>query len=128
MTDHVIARHPDGIVGLMLVLPTATPPDAATRHENVVRMRKLAPHIRRFVTVPIGDALHVMVVRTVMRALGVVQGKSRVQKVANTIEQGIRSLLEAASPLTPTPAEIEADLRAMYEALNVNPQTHMPNA
>jgi hypothetical protein len=124
LTETVAAQQPEGIIVFMIILPTSAPPDAATRRENIVRMRKMATAVKRFVTVPIGDDLHMAVVRTVMRALGVIQGSGRIQKVEKDIEHGIRSVLDAASSRTPTAAEIEGDLRAMYAALGFDFRTH----
>ena len=124
-TDTVVARCPEGIIVFMIILPNSGPPDAATRRENVVRMRKLGTALRRCVTVPVGDDLHMAVVRTVMRALGVIQGSGRLQRVEKDIVHGVRSVIEAASPRTPTAEELEADLRTMYSALGVDFRTHV---
>ena len=124
-TDAVVARCPEGIIVLMIILPNSTPPDAATRRENVVRMRKFGTLLRRCVSVPVGDDLHMAVVRTVMRALGVIQGSGRVQRVEKSILHGIRSVVEAAGPRTPKAEELETDLRTMYNALGVDFRTHV---
>ena len=117
LADRAAAQNPGGIVGLMVILPTADAPDAPTRAENSTRMRKLAPAMRRFVTVAIGDDFRVSVVRTVMRALSVLQGKTKVHFVANTAEEGIKRLLEAASASTPGPVQLMQDLQALYRAV-----------
>jgi hypothetical protein len=98
-------------------LPTADPPDGPTRAENSLRMKKLAPSLRRFVTVAIGDDFRVSVVRTVMRAISVLQGKAKVHLVANTVEEGIRRMLEAGGPTTPGPVQLTQDVQARYRAL-----------
>jgi hypothetical protein len=117
LADRAARDSPDGIVVLMVILPTADPPDGPTRGENTTRMRKLAPSLRRFVTVAIGDDLRLSVVRTVMRALAVLQGKSKVHFIENTLEDGVSRLLEAAGPKTPGAAELMQDVEALYEAL-----------
>jgi hypothetical protein len=117
LADRAVKENPDGIVALMVILPTADPPDAETRAENTTRMKKLAPSLRRFVTVAIGDDFRVSVVRTVMRALAVLQGKSKVHFVANTLEDGVSCLLESAGPKTPEAAQLIQDVEALYQAL-----------
>ena len=117
LADRAVAQNPDGIVGLMVILPTADPPDAPTRAENSVRMRKLAPGLRRFVTVAIGDDFRMAVVRTVIRAISVLQGKSKVHQIVDSAEQGIKRMLEAAGPNTPGPVQLMLDLKAAYQAL-----------
>jgi hypothetical protein len=119
MLDGAAAANLDGIKGLMVVLPTADPPDAPTRAENTARFRKLAPSMKLMVTVPVGDALWVSLVRTVMRAIHVIQGRSRNQAVLTTLEAGVERLLEAAGPKTPPRTQIEADLDALHQALGV---------
>jgi hypothetical protein len=117
LADKAAKENPDGIVALMVILPTADPPDAETRAENTTRMRKLAPSLRRFVTVALGDDLRVAVVRTVMRALAVLQGKSKVHFVSDTVEDGVSLLREAAGPKTPAAAQLMEDVEALYRAL-----------
>jgi hypothetical protein len=117
LADRAVGDNPAGIVGLMVILPTADPPDGPTRAENSTRLRKLAPSLRRFVTVAIGDDFRVSVVRTVIRALNVLQGKSNVHLVANTLETGIARMLEAGGPNTPGPVQITQDVHALYRAL-----------
>jgi hypothetical protein len=94
---------------------------APARAENHARLRKLGPAIRRVVTVPVGDAFFISVVRTVMRTMFVIQGQARIQFVCRTVPEGIARVIEAPSQHTPARAQIEADLRAMYDALGVSP-------
>jgi hypothetical protein len=119
LADRAAKENPEGIVALMVILPTADPPDGPTRAENTTRMRKLAPSLRRFVTVAIGDDLRLSVVRTVMRALAVLQGKSKVHFIENTLEDGVARVREAAGPRTPGAAELMRDVQALYQALDV---------
>ncbi|HLK38891.1 MAG TPA: hypothetical protein VKU41_19150 [Polyangiaceae bacterium] len=107
----------DGFLVFMVILPTSSPPDAETRAENAARMRSLAGHFRRFVTVAIGDTFQATVVRTAMRAISVLQGRSRIHRVFDDVEGGLTCLLEARRERTPLRAEIDAMLRDMYRAL-----------
>jgi hypothetical protein len=110
--------EPDGILILFLIPPSAAPPDAATRAENSARFKKVFPSIRRFVTVPLGDALRVSIVKAVMRAMILVQRQIGRHVIASTEADGITRLLERAGPDTPNRAAIEADLRSLWEALD----------
>ncbi len=105
------------LVGLLVVLPSADPPDAATHQENYARLRKLGARVRRLVTVPVGNAFKMSVVRAVMRGLNVVLGHSGTRFVADSIDAGITRLLEAKGSNTPPVGQILADLRALYLAL-----------
>jgi len=117
--DKAAAANPDGIRGLMVVLPTSDAPDAPTRAENAARLRKLGPSIKLMVTVPVGDALWLSIVRTVMRTMHLIEGRSRNQAVMTTIEAGLNRLYEAPGSRTPPRATAVADLDAMHEALGV---------
>ncbi|MFO0616600.1 MAG: hypothetical protein U0414_28665 [Polyangiaceae bacterium] len=105
------------IVALMVVLPSADPPDGPTRAENEAQLRKVGHRLRRLVTAPVGDAFRVSIVRAVMRALAIIQGKAGVHFVCDTIDEGIRRLLESASDDTPSRAELGAMLGALHKAL-----------
>jgi hypothetical protein len=117
--DEWIERTPGGILALMLVLPTADPPDAPTRAENKVRLKKMGSRLKRLVTTPVGDALWFTIVRTVMRAMSILQGQSSVQFVCETVDEGVRRVLEAATPLTPPRSQVVGDIRAICAALGV---------
>jgi hypothetical protein len=121
IVDEAAAKNPEGVGVLLLILPTSSPPDAPARAENAVRLRKLGKVIQRVVTVPLGDALFLNVVRTVMRAMFIVQGQARVQIVESSVSSGIGRTLEEASHRTPGRAQVERDVLALYEALGVIP-------
>lgn len=117
IVDEAATRNLGGIVAMLVILPTASPPDGPARAENAARLRKLGTAVRRVVTVPLGNPLFVNVVRTVMRAMFLIHGQSRVQMAESSLLTGIRRVLEGASPVTPGRAQIEADVNALYHAL-----------
>jgi hypothetical protein len=111
------------ILGLLIVLPSADPPDVATHRENYERLGKIDPLVRRLVTVPIGNALKTGIVRAVMRGLNVVTGRSKRHFIADSVEDGIAQLLEAKGPQTPSTEQILTDVRALYLSLG-EPDPH----
>jgi len=111
------------LLGLMIVLPSSEPPDAPTHQENYVRLRRLGPRVRRLVTVPVGNAFKMSVVRAVMRGLNVILGHSGTRFISDNVDAGLARLLEAKSAKTPTASHIVADLRAVYIALG-EPDPH----
>lgn len=117
--DRLAAQNEDGILTIMIILPTADLPDAATRAENTARLRKLGSRLRRLVTVPVGDLLRVRLVRTIMRGLSIVHGHSDRHVIVSTVDVGLARLLEAAGPKTPSRAELSADLRQVCRGLGI---------
>jgi hypothetical protein len=113
------AKQKSGVMLFQIILPTSDPPDGPARAENAMRLRKLMPLLRRVVTVAVGDALRASIVRTILRAMLVVQGQTHVQFVSNTVDEGIKTLLEKADPSTPTAPQIEAAVQSLYRALSV---------
>ena len=82
-----------------------------------MRLRKLGKHVRRLVTVPVGNAFKMSVVRAVMRGLNVILGHSNTRFISDNVESGLARLLEAKGPSTPAASQIVTDLRALYLAL-----------
>lgn len=119
--DRFAARHPAGMMSLVVVLPSTNPPDAVTRHENAARLRRLGPALRRVVVVPVGDAEFVAVMRSMLLGLAVAS-QFRIQ-VADTLDDGITLLLAAGGPETPSREEIELDMRALYTMLGLSEAT-----
>jgi serine/threonine protein kinase len=120
--DRLASRCPEGIVCLMIVLPTADPPDARTRAENARRFKKLGDTLRAMVTVPSGNSLWLNLVRSIMRGINAAQGTSSKFTVSDTIEQGISRLLESADTSLVQRPLLEAGVQALYGALGATPQ------
>jgi hypothetical protein len=121
VADELVAANPAGIIGLMVVLPTADPPDGPARAENHTRFARIGPALRRMVTVPVGNELRTMIVRTIMRAISAVGNGRGIHVIASAVPVGIERVLEQRGPNTPARAQIHDDLRALYAALDVTP-------
>ena len=105
------------INGLLIVLESSDLPDAASRAENTRRMVELRGRLRRVVTVVLGDSMRVSLVRTVMRAMFLLQGMSRVQHIVSSVDDGLTNLLSDPTPKMPTRAQLEATLAEMARRL-----------
>jgi len=112
--DELVARCPDGVLSLMVIGEHSGLPDAPTRAENTRRLDKLGGALRRLVTVPLGDGVRANLVRAVMRAMLLVQGKSDRLRIAPTEAEGIRQVGLVATSLTPGGNQIRADLADLH--------------
>jgi hypothetical protein len=118
--DSLAASRPGGIVVLMVILPTADPPDKEARAENDRRIKGLGPSVRALSTVILGDGVRQVLIRSVMRAMVIPHRRSvRESTLDSTVDGGIERLLCAASPETPSFEQVAADVRAMHLALEV---------
>jgi hypothetical protein len=117
VVDEMIATTGFDLLALLIVLPSADPPDTPTHQENYLRLRRLGSRVRRLVTVPVGNEFRTSVVRAVMRGLNVILGHSGTRFVANRVDAGITRLLEVSSLRTPPASQILADVRALYLTL-----------
>lgn len=103
--------------GLLIVLPSSDLPDAQTRAENTRRMVELRGRLRRVVTVVLGDSMRVSLVRTIMRAMFLLQGMSRVQHIVNSVDEGLVTLLNDPTARMPSRPQIEATLSEIARRL-----------
>jgi hypothetical protein len=117
VVENYLFLHDTDLLAFLIVLPSADPPDAATRQENVDRMRKIGPRIRRLVTMPIGNAFKVNLVRVVMRGLNVLLRHSDRRSIADTVDEGLDALLADASEHTPSVRQIRDDIGVIYQEL-----------
>ena len=115
-SEKFIVTQPSFVI-MQVILPSSEPPDGDARKAISRQLEKLRPHMRRLVTVPIGDSFRISIVRSVMRAVALLSGLSGVQVIAADEEIGIRKLLEAASKDTPSAAELKQSMRALHDAL-----------
>jgi hypothetical protein len=123
--DELAASCSSGMCALMILLPTADPPDGPARSENSLRMRELKKSLRRLVTVVLGDDLRQTIVRSVLRIVALPLGPGRLG-VASSVESGIEQLLRAASPATPSFRELAEDVGSLFLALRVDPPRSLP--
>jgi hypothetical protein len=126
--DETVARCPEGILCLMVILPGGGPPDAPTRAENSSRFRKIDAALRTMVTVALGDQFRLSIVRAVMRGLILVSRQQGRHLIAVTEQEGLDKLLagKGVGPTTPTRAQIEADLAALHAALQTPKKAATP--
>ena len=130
LMDALAERRPGGILVLMVILPTADPPDKAAREENDRRIRRVGEAVRSLSTVVLGDGVRQVLIRTVMRAMVIPHSRTLGESALDsTIGGGIARLRHAAGPHTPSVAQIADDVRAMHAALGVPlPPEHHPRA
>jgi hypothetical protein len=104
------------VLVLQLIAQSSTPPDDEARKLARARFTSVGSALRLMVTVPLGDELWTIVVRTIMRGIFVVTGSSKSLRVA-TRADAIDVLYEAASETTPTRQEIEAAIDELHTVL-----------
>ncbi len=122
IADQVARRHDEGIVALVIVLPSSSPPDHRTMIEWIKCLRNLRRAPRRQATVAVGGGIWQSVVLGVHRVIfrSIPSGAGRLT-ISGTIDEGIARLLEKASPATPSLLQIQEDVLALHEALDVTP-------
>lgn len=123
--DELAASRSNGMCALMILLPTADPPDGPARNENALRMRALKKSLRRLVTVVLGDDLRQTIIRSVLRIVALPLGPGRAG-VASSVERGIEQLVRAGSPSTPSFADLAKDVGSLFRQLGVDPPQDLP--
>ncbi len=114
--DRYVVDQPEGVLALMIILPTSAPPDRAASIESATRLMKLRPSIRRVVIVVLGDSVWQSVAKGILRVF-MPWSSSRVV-FASEVDEGITKLLRMAGTKTPKAAAIQRDVRALYAALD----------
>jgi hypothetical protein len=102
-----------------LILPTSTPPNARIRARTRETLARLRPKLRRVVSVPLGDALWMSVVRVVMRGMAIVTGHAETSTIASTLHEGLDQVTAAASSNTPGRADFVVGLGKACAALGL---------
>jgi hypothetical protein len=114
-----IARCGQSIQG-MLIIPAGTkPPDQATREMESEYYARLGPKLRRLVVVPEGNAFRISLVRMVVSAQIFFAQRGSFFFFAKNMEDGIRLVTEAATPMTPSASQIQADTETLRRAVAV---------
>jgi hypothetical protein len=122
IVDRFVAERPNGIVALIVLLPSSSPPNVATVLRIIQRIDRTRVSTRRQSTVALGGGVWLSVVQNVHDAITkhLTPGGARIV-FSSTIQNGIARLLEMASPETPSDEAIREDLCALFEALDLDP-------
>ncbi len=115
--DQAALDAPEGLLTLMIILPTSAPPDRATAVESAMRLFNLRSVTRKTAVVIIGDSVWRSVAKGILRVL-MPTLDARTLVFAAGVEKAIAKLQGAAGPRTPKAAEIERDVQALYAALD----------
>jgi serine/threonine protein kinase len=120
VADRFASQSPDRFLALVIVLPSSSPPDYSTTMECIKRLRRLEPSVRRQSTVAVGRGIWMAVVRSVHRAMKLpVASRAGRLTMSGTIEEGIERIQDARTSMTPSTAELHADVLALYDELGV---------
>ncbi len=114
--DRIVAEQPEGILTLMIILPTSAPPDRATVVESAGRLLKLRGATRKTTIVVLGDSVWQSVAQAVLRTF-MPWSSSRLVFSA-TVGEGLAKMMKGAGTRTPKSAAVERDVRALYAALD----------
>jgi hypothetical protein len=117
--EHHVQRHPEGALSCDLILPSASPPDAAVRAVLQSDLRRLGPQLRKLIAVPLGDGVWISVVRTIVRGTLIVSGQSKRAVVVGTVDEALTLLGELAGPATPASAVLRNAVAALFQSLGV---------
>jgi protein kinase-like protein len=122
LADRLVAQRPNGILALIILLPSASPPNAVASLECVRRMRRLHGPTRRQATVAVGGGIWRMIVTGVHRSIAKhLSGREWRKVISSKMEDGIVHLLDGASDLTPTYEVLRETVVALHDALALDP-------
>jgi hypothetical protein len=113
----------------LLVIDTSRGfPDGTTRAENARRFKSHQSRLRILVTVPLGDALRVILAKAILRTMALVLGDASLHRIASTEEEGVAILRKSMGPDAPSAEELLGDLarlRALVgESMPGTPDPH----
>jgi hypothetical protein len=107
------------IIIMQLILPTAAPPHGETAEQGQRVLEELAPRMRTFISVPLGDPARFGVARTAMRSLFRPTGQPTLQQVARDLPAALDLVDRYRSPSTPPAATMRRTFDRMFAGLGV---------
>lgn len=121
LLEQHVSKHRGKAVGLMIIQPTAAPPQGEARVESNAIVRRIGPNMQLAVTAALGDTLQMQVVRTIMRGMFLLSGNMKRHQVVSTELEGIERLVAMTEPAVPSRLELEAMVRSLHQALGAEP-------
>lgn len=122
-SEAMLARRTGTVLLFQLVLPGADPPDRESWAEARERMNSSRSRFRRFITVPLGDDLRLVLVRAVLRTVAMLVRDARGLTVCSTLDEGIAQVRDAASKDTPSALDLRAAIASLCDKLGVRSDT-----
>ena len=116
--DRIADAMPNGELAIVVLLPSSSPPDAATTLECMKRLNRLRRRVRRQATIPLGGGLWIAIVSHVFRAMNLPLGGRFTMSAS--LDEGIALALEKSSPETPSAQEILRRMRDVFDALDAS--------
>jgi hypothetical protein len=116
----LLAKYEEGFIGVSLILASSSPPDGPLRAIMQEDFRTMGTKLRRMVVVPLGNSIWQSLVRTIVRGILLVSGRSKQQVVASSIAEGITRAMEVAGPATPSRTALREATNALAKALRVD--------
>jgi hypothetical protein len=121
--EEALAKHPEGIIVLMLIQASSRPPDAATRALLEAGYKRHGQRLRMNITVPEGSPFHRSVVRMVLSTAFMLSGRTASHRVVDNLSEAARVVSAVASAATPAEDQIMRDVAKVRSALSETPRT-----
>lgn len=116
LENHVANLNGKALV-VMIILPTAGPPQGEARVASSAVAKRVLPKLRLAVTAAVGSTVWLQVIRTVMRGILFLSGEGKHHQVVTTEAAALDRILEVATARTPNREALEALLRDLHAAL-----------
>ena len=117
--DKLASEAEGTFILIMIILPTATPPQGQARIESNDLTERVGPKARLVATVAIGNTLQMNVVRGVMRAMLLLSGHSKKLIVTATEVEALERVATVARAATPSPSFLMQCIDALYARLGL---------
>lgn len=114
-----MAANPGGIIGVQLIMPTSSPPDAAARAKAAEFLADPALKVRKMVTIALGDGLWQSLVRTIMRGMLMMNRQKNPGVVVATEDEGLAEVAKLATPATPPRDILRLRIAELYKTLDI---------
>jgi hypothetical protein len=114
--DRLAAQTPGGILALVILLPSSSPPDAETALECMRRIHRLRTSMRRQATVAVGGGVWMTMIGAVFRAMRL--PISDRLTLSGTVEDGVERALQKRGPATPSRDAIDEAVVELHRALD----------
>jgi hypothetical protein len=116
------ARNGGSVVLCQFIDAAAKPPDASGRAAGLELLKRHQAALRSFVTVPIGDAIWIGIVGSIMRGFFVLLRRSDMLHISADVPSAIEQVLVARSPRTPPKSILTETATEMLLAAGVDPR------
>lgn len=121
LLEQVGRAHPQGVLGINVILTVSAMPDAQMRTRMQQDYARLGTRMRHMVAIAVGSSLWISVLRAMLRSMAHLIGMSGRLSIVASVDDALIAVGPFASGKSPPDTDLRGIIDTLYAALDLPP-------